>query len=238
MAICRIDFHVHSCLSPCGALDMSPIDIAKTAREKGLKCVALCDHNSARNVPAFEKACRKFGIYPLFGIEACTREEVHLLCIFDTPEAALELGETLYSRLPPVKNDPERYGDQPVVTVDNEIIDFIAIHLGSAADIGLSELTAMVVPKGLAIPAHIDRSMFSIVSQLGMLTKDPFDAVEYSPHWGGTTNPDPSKRALPHVTGSDAHYLHQLGSVHTALDIDGPPTVASIREALRGMADV
>ncbi len=214
---------------------MSPLDIARTARDKGLDCVALCDHNSARNTPAFEKACRKVGIHPLFGIEACTREEVHLLCIFDTPQAALELGETLYGRLPTVPNNPEKFGDQPVVTVGNEIEDLVEIHLGSATDIGLSELAAMVVPRGLAIPAHIDRPMFSIISQLGMLTGDPFDAVEYSPHWDGVTNPDPTGRTLPHITGSDAHYLHQVGSAYTTFEITGRPTVAGIREALRGM---
>ncbi|RKX77784.1 MAG: histidinol-phosphatase, partial [Spirochaetes bacterium] len=32
----RGDFHIHSCLSPCASLDMSPAAIVKQAQESGL----------------------------------------------------------------------------------------------------------------------------------------------------------------------------------------------------------
>ena len=89
------DLHNHSCLSPCASLEESPRLIARLARERGLDLVALTDHNSALNCPAFAECCRREGIAPLFGIEACSVEEVHVLCLFGAVEGALEFGESL-----------------------------------------------------------------------------------------------------------------------------------------------
>ena len=47
------DLHVHSCLSPCGDDDMTPGNIAGMAVVNGLQIVALTDHNSTKNCPAF-----------------------------------------------------------------------------------------------------------------------------------------------------------------------------------------
>ncbi|HNX58188.1 MAG TPA: PHP domain-containing protein, partial [Spirochaetota bacterium] len=59
--ILRADLHIHSCLSPCGSLDMSPSRIVERAVESGLDVIALTDHNSALNCPALEEAARGYG---------------------------------------------------------------------------------------------------------------------------------------------------------------------------------
>ncbi|MDR3249293.1 MAG: PHP domain-containing protein, partial [Treponema sp.] len=101
------DFHNHSCLSPCGSLDLSPRLLVDIAAAKGVKVLALTDHNSSLNCPAFAKLCPQRGIIPLYGMEATTSEEIHVLCLFAGLDAALAFNEYAYSILTPFPNDPE-----------------------------------------------------------------------------------------------------------------------------------
>ena len=94
------DFHVHSCLSPCASLEMSPSAIASRAKSVGLDVVALTDHNSALNAPAFSDACARCGITGLYGLEICSIEEVHCLVIFDDVDKALSMSAYVFSNLP------------------------------------------------------------------------------------------------------------------------------------------
>ena len=112
------DLHNHSCLSPCASLEQSPSLLARLARERGLGLVALTDHNSALNCPAFEEACRREGIAALFGIEANSVEEVHVLCLFGGCEDALDFGLQLRALLMPLPYDADKLGDQVVVDAD------------------------------------------------------------------------------------------------------------------------
>ncbi|MDR2111469.1 MAG: PHP domain-containing protein [Spirochaetaceae bacterium] len=101
------DLHNHSCLSPCGSLELSPRFLARLAAARGVKVLALTDHNSSLNCPAFSRACLSLGLIPIFGMEATTQEEIHMLCLFTSLEARLSFGEYAYSVLPPCPNDPE-----------------------------------------------------------------------------------------------------------------------------------
>ena len=78
------DLHIHSCLSPCGDDDMTPANIAGMAALKGLEAVALTDHNTCRNCPAFMAAAREYGVLAVPGMEINTSEEVHAVCLFAT----------------------------------------------------------------------------------------------------------------------------------------------------------
>ena len=116
------DLHIHSCLSPCGDEDMTPANICGMAKLKGLDAIAICDHNSARNLPAAQELCDAYGLLLLPGMEITTREEVHLLGYFETVEAALAFGEMLRGHLPNKKNKPQFFGRQLVMNSDDEII--------------------------------------------------------------------------------------------------------------------
>lgn len=201
------DLHNHSCLSPCGDLAASPTRIAERAAERGITVMALTDHNSARNCPAFETACRRSGIQPLFGTETTTREEVHILSLFRTVDEALSWGAWVYERLPDFHHDPEKFGDQVVVDVDEVIIDFEPRYLIPAIDATIEEIAAETVARGgLIIPAHIDRSANSVSSQLGFLPDVRFSALEI------TRRPVPIDTAgHTLICDSDAHYLDDIG---------------------------
>ena len=140
------DLHIHSCLSACGDEDMTPANICGMAKLKGLDAIAICDHNSARNLPAAQELCDAYGLLLLPGMEITTREEVHLLGYFETVEAALAFGEMLRGHLPNKKNKPQFFGRQLVMNSDDEIIGEEEALLIGATDLPLAEAAAQGKP--------------------------------------------------------------------------------------------
>lgn len=200
------DFHNHTCLSPCGSLEQPPSVLARLAALRGVGLVAVTDHNSALNAPAFAECARREGIRALYGMEATSAEEAHLVCLFATPERALDFGEFLSSRLPSFELDPELLGDQAVVDADDNVLDLPDIWFGAALDLGWDDLCRAASERGaIVIPAHIDRPMFGVISQLGFLPDGPYDAVEaLRPLAPGAA------RGYPVVSGSDAHHPEHI----------------------------
>ncbi len=223
----RADFHIHSCLSPCASVEMSPSAIVRKAKDVGLNAIALSDHNCTFNLPAFGKICEDHGMECLFGMEVTSSEEAHVLCLFDNLEKAMLLGERVYDSLPPIPNHPDRFGDQPIVDENEEILGFAEKFLinASAFDVGslLDEVHSL---GGLSIPAHIDRQVYGIVAQFGFLPDEPFDAVELTPSGNPTLAGD-----YPIIRNSDSHLLDTLGSAFTEFDIE-TLTVGQIRSSL------
>lgn len=224
----RLDFHIHSCLSPCASLDMSPREIVRRAQNAGLDCIALTDHSCVENLPAFHHACAEAGMNCLYGLEASTAEEVHVLCIFDDLNRALEFGRRIYAHLPDVPNNPNRFGEQPVVNVNEEVEYFADKLLNIGTDIPFFELIPMVLDAGaLCIPSHIDREVCGAISHLGFLPDLPYDAVEVV----GTVDPDIARR-WPVVRFSDSHYPEQIARRFTEIETD-TFTVPALRDAFQ-----
>lgn len=224
------DLHLHSCLSPCASLEMSPKRIAITARQRGLKLIALTDHNSARNTPAFYDACRQVGIAALYGLEITTAEECHVLALFDHPDRALQMDAWVYQALPHLPLNADMFGDQPVVDSHEKILELIPFLLIS----GIAHSFADVGEKirslgGLFIPAHINRAAFSVESQLGFLPKDQYDAIEVMPE--SVTTYRKRYPSVPVITGSDAHRLDRIGAAAFTLPSHAA-TLAGMRRAL------
>jgi len=224
----KADFHIHSCLSPCASLEMSPASIARRAREVGLNAIALSDHNCTFNLPAFDRVCRDGGMACLYGMEVSTQEEVHVLCLFDRLEPAMELGALVYDSLPDIPNQPERFGDQPIVNEHDEILGFAEKFLISASGYNIGALVEEVhTLKGLVIPAHIDRSVYGMISTLGFLPDEEFDAVELTP----AGDPQLAGR-YPIIRNSDSHRLDQIGTSCSTFDMNRL-SVDHIRHFLR-----
>jgi hypothetical protein len=226
------DFHNHSCLSPCGSLDLSPRALVEAAAARGVEALALTDHNSSLNCPAFAFHCRRLGMVPFFGLECTTQEEVHVVCLFSVLDAALTFGDYIYSIITPFPNDPEKTGDQVYVDKDDNIEGELEYFLPSAADISVDALGAKVSEYGgIVIPAHVDRPAFSMSSQLGVVVPGPWAAVECThippfvlapPVMGYPDDLFPPKKldtlGYPLITGSDAHYIEHAGRRPFELD--------------------
>jgi PHP family Zn ribbon phosphoesterase len=173
------DLHNHSCLSPCGSLELSPRRLAELGAARGLAVMALTDHNSSLNCPAFAVVCRRFGVIPIFGMEATTSEEIHALCLFTSLEASMAFNEYAYSVLMPFPNDPEKTGDQVYVDAEDNIQGEVEYYLINPLDLSIDALGGKAAENGgLVIPAHVDRPAFSMTSQLGVVVDGPWAAVE------------------------------------------------------------
>jgi PHP family Zn ribbon phosphoesterase len=225
VSILSCDLHIHSTLSPCGSLEMSPINIITKAKEVGLHVISITDHNMVENCLYANEIGKKLGITVLFGMELQTLEEIHLLAFFDTYNLALAFQEKIYSLLPDIQNDADYFGDQVVVNEENEIIRFENRLLLNSAQISITDATAWIKNHGgVAIPSHIDSPTFSIISQLGYIPDDlPFDALEVRNKEKATELlPLIMRKDIPFVSFSDAHYLVDIGKRRIELDLEEP----------------
>ena len=224
----KFDLHIHSCLSPCASLEMSPGAIVGRALAAGMGGIAITDHNSAMNAPVMAARAKKVGLACLFGMEVQTAEEAHTLALFDTPEQALEMTEWVYAAMPKRVNDPDTFGDQPILSADgddDEIVDLEWRILAMGCRRTIPETAAKAHELGgLYIAAHIDRPNYSVVSALGSIPSAPdgtpyFDAVEFS----RTANAEEwMSRAEGYAVtrSSDAHNLDDVARVWTEADIN------------------
>jgi 3',5'-nucleoside bisphosphate phosphatase len=228
----RADLHIHSCLSPCGDLSMSPRAIVAAALAAGLNLIALTDHNTARNVPAFAAACREVGIAGLYGCEVTTTEEVHVLALFGEQATAVGFGDEVYDSLAGAGRAATASDDQVVVDEDEVIVEVLSRELTSASAFSLAEVGRRVHELGgLFVPAHIDRAAFSVWSQLGFLPPDDYDAVEMIAPADAAPRIDPG--SFPVIANSDAHYPDGIGERFTEFEAPAPG-FSSLCAALAG----
>ena len=235
----KFDLHIHSCLSPCANLEMSPSEIVTRAVAAGIDGIALTDHQSARNTPAIAECARRAGLKCLFGMEVQTAEEAHTVALFDTTEQALALTDWVYAAMPKRVNDPETFGDQPVVTWDDDIVEMEWRILAMGCRRTIPETAAKVHElDGLYIAAHIDRPNFSVISTLGAIPEPPpttncqqpttkyFDAVELS----RTADESlwlPKAAGYAVIRSSDAHNLDDVVRVWT--EAEGEFSIAGLK---------
>ena len=232
------DLHLHSCLSPCGDDLMTPANIAGMGKIIGLSVMALTDHNTAKNCPAFFTACEAYGITPIAGMELSTAEDVHLVCLFPTLEAALDFDRALDAHRMPIDNDPEIYGRQQVVNENDEVIEELKPLLIAATDLFMGAAVDLVRSFGGVIyPAHIDRDSSGIIAMLGDIPPEyGFTAVEYRDLSNRERYEElyAEARGKRVVVSSDAHRLESVNEAvnYFELPLDENATHAEIRLAV------
>ena len=200
---------------------MSPRVIAETLEAKQVKLAALTDHNTSMNTKPFALCCKKRNIALLYGMEAQTSEELHVVTLFSKMDVALKFCESWYDMLPPVTNRPEKTGDQVYVDENDTILGEVEKYLIISAPVSLDELEQQVHKLGgLVIPAHVDRPSFSMMSQLGAVVDGNWDALEFvKTDLASQLIPSP----YPIITSSDAHYVEHIGRRAFDLDIGDLP---------------
>ncbi len=211
----RCDLHIHSCLSPCADLLMTPGNIINEALRIGLDYIAITDHNTAGNVQvAMELAqASKLKIVP--GMEVETREEVHLLCLFPSLDLLLAWDQIVDQNLPALKNDTEHFGDQLLTDSNDQYRAHEERLLATATRLSVAETVSGVTKlDGIIIPAHVDKPVNSIIRQLGFIPADSeIKMIEISRN----TRPEDLFSKYPYlqeyrfICGSDSHYLDDIG---------------------------
>ncbi len=233
----RADLHVHTVLSPCGDLDMSPVNIVDIAARKGIDILGITDHNSTKHGALIKKMAEQEGIFVLCGAEVTTKEEIHCLAFFEKNETLELFQEYLDKHLADVKNKPEIFGYQIVVDEAEQIVEEVDRLLISALNQTIDEVEAKVHSLGgLFIPAHIDRPAYSLFSQLGFMPPGlKVDALEVSKQ----SSPEklvqqyPDLADYPFIQSSDAHFPEQLGTRMCAFQMH-TRSFAEIGKALKG----
>ena len=236
------DLHIHSCLSPCGDNDMTPNNIAGMAALKGLNLLALTDHNTAKNCPAFFEACRRQGIVPIAGMELTTAEDIHIVCLFETLEAALAFDAFVDGKRVKIKNRTDIFGEQIICNGNDEPLGQEAYLLSNATELPLEAAVESTRAHGAVVyPAHVDRQANGILTTLGGLPPSPvFTAAEF--HDGGRIAPLRETHAalagLETVVCSDAHYLWDINEAEHFLLLDDEPYSSALvrRRALEKLA--
>lgn len=234
----RADLHIHTVLSPCGSLDMSPVKITEKAREKGLDIIGITDHNSTRHCKLVRELAKSTGIFVLTGAEVTTREEVHCLSFFENDDQLSEFQFYLEKHLPPVLNDTEKFGYQVVVDENERIVEEIEFLLISALDQSIEQVEQKVHSLGgIFMPAHIDRPSYSIISQLGFIPGSLLiDGIEISANCKAESVQAliGKRENLAIIRNSDAHYEEQIGKVFTTFELEHR-SFDEIKLALHGL---
>jgi PHP family Zn ribbon phosphoesterase len=217
----KADLHIHTCLSPCADLAMLPTTIVRQAKMQNLDMIGICDHNSAENVLAVKKAGAREGLRVLGGMEITSREEVHVLALFDDDLATGEMQNVVHENLSG-ENDEDFFGEQVIVDENDRPVALSDKLLIGATDLSIDEIVRLVHSlKGIAIASHIDRESFSIIGQLGFIPEGlDLDALEVSPNCESNEIADYKSYGFPLVTSSDAHFLTDIGKASTTFLLD------------------
>ncbi|NLM12966.1 MAG: PHP domain-containing protein [Epulopiscium sp.] len=215
------DFHIHTALSPCGDNDMTPNNIVNMALLKELDIIAITDHNSCENAAAVMKVAEGSDLIVIPGMEIETSEEIHMVCLFPDIISAYQMQEIVYEHLPPLENRVSIFGEQLILNDQDDIIGENKRLLLTATSLSIYDVVKYARQfNGVAIPAHIDRSSYSVLSNLGWIPEDlDVHTLEVS------KNVDLEKAKLKYsqynvIRSSDAHYLQDIFEREQFLELE------------------
>lgn len=220
----RADLHIHTLLSPCADLEMTPANIVLQAEKSGLQIIGITDHNSTKNAMLVKKLAEKSGIFVLTGAEITTKEEVHCLVFFEFEHQLIEFQQFIDYNFIIIPNPDGHFGYQPVVDENDNIIELIQNYLPAALKKSISEIQKEVGRlNGIFVPAHVDRPSNGIFSQLGFIPPGlKFDALGISRL---SSEKDVRKhyvleKEITLIRNSDAHYLQQIGEICSVFNME------------------
>jgi PHP family Zn ribbon phosphoesterase len=232
----RTDLHIHTLLSPCGDLEMSPANIVSLAKLRGLDIIGITDHNSTKQCELVWKLGQRNKLTVIPGCEMTTREEVHCLGLFEDFDALSVFQNFLDEHLMIIPNNAGLFGYQVVIDEDENIQEEIPNYLGASLDASIEEAEQKVHELGgVFIPAHIDRPRNSLFSQLGFLPPElKVDALQISKISDEITVREKFRipQEITMVKFSDAHFPADLGKTFTNFEME-KPVFNEIRMALK-----
>ncbi|PID95624.1 MAG: histidinol-phosphatase [Bacteroidetes bacterium] len=232
----KADLHIHTVLSPCGSLDMSPSNIVRTALDKELDIIGITDHNSTLQCKSVLEAAKDKPITIYCGVEITTKEEAHCLAFFDGLDTLALFQHYLDEHLPHVSYNPDKFGYQVVVDAEENIIYEEERWLVPGINQNIDQIAQKVHElNGLFIPAHINKMKNSLISQLGFIPFDlEADAYEISRHITREEmikqQPQLANKTI--LQDSDAHFINDIGSVFNTIEMEDT-SFEAFRKALK-----
>ncbi len=217
------DLHIHSCLSPCADNDNTPNNIVGMAHLSGINILALTDHNTAKNCPAFFDAAARYGIVPIAGMEVTTSEDIHVVCLFEELASAMKFDRYLQDNRVLIKNKAQIFGDQLILDGDDNIIGIEDFLLPNATSISITELPEIIKEfGGICYPAHIDRDANGIIAILGTIPDSPhFKCYEIkSKEKAASYIERYSLHDRRIIISSDAHFLTDIDETDNYFELE------------------
>ena len=221
------DFHIHSCLSPCAENDMTPNNIAGVGVLTGLNVMALTDHNSCKNCPGFFTAARRNGIIPIAGMELTTAEDIHVVCLFETLDGAMDFDALVDAHRMKLPNNVSVFGEQLILDGDDDVIGTEPWYLHPASAYSIEEVPALVQSfGGVCYPAHVDREANGVIATLGDFPDiKGFSCAEFynKEKKDAYFERYPLLKEKRILVSSDAHNLWSIREKDAFLEIDDQP---------------
>ncbi len=221
------DFHIHSCLSPCADDDMTPNNIAGMGTLAGLQVMALTDHNTCKNCPAFFKVAKKNGIIPIAGMELTTAEDIHIVCLFETLENALAFDDYLQAQRILIPNRTDIFGNQLIMNENDEVIGTEEHLLSNATMLTIEQIPdATAQFGGICYPAHVDRESNGVIATLGTFPEEPFFScaeIHNKENKDAYLQKYPTLYEKRILISSDAHFLWDIRDKDAFFEIDDEP---------------
>jgi len=199
------DLHVHSVLSPCADVLMTPNNLFNMATLKGLDILSVADHNSLKQLPVLERIAQSYALLFVPGVEVTIQDGSHVLCYFRRFDAAMEFDRDLEALLDKTPEGPDRNGE-PVLTDEEDLtVSVLPYRLHQNLPIDLPALCGMLDRyEHLRFFAHVDRPTNS---GLGLIETMPMDGIEISPHAHPGFLKEHGLAGVVTLRNSDAHDL-------------------------------
>ncbi len=216
---------------------MTPNNIVGMAAISGLEVIGITDHNTCRNAPGVLAVAQEAGILAIPGMELCTAEEAHVVCLFETLEGALGFDRYIYKNMPHIQNKPEIFGEQRILNEDDELIGTLEELLLVSSFVTVDDARRLAEEYGgTAFPAHVDRDSYSVIAALGSIPPEGgYRVAEVTRDCDleALRAQYPELQGLGIVRDSDSHYLDTLATGQPLKIALEEPTAKAVVDAIR-----
>lgn len=202
------DLHIHSVLSPCADVLMTPNNIINMAHLKGLNLISITDHNSLKQYPVIDEIMKSYDMLLIYGVEVELVDKSHVLCYLKTLEDALNFDLFLENNLVKLEYDQKTFGAQVITDLYDQEASIIPYHLGKSTKLTVEDLqNELKKYEHLLFLAHVDRAKNS---GYHLLNTHQFDGVELSKHASLHWNASLTEQNRRILHNSDAHTLTDI----------------------------
>lgn len=171
------DLHIHSVLSPCADVLMTPNNIFNMASLKKLDIISITDHNSMKQLAICNELSMSYDMLFIPGVEITVKENFDVLCYFKTIEDALKFDKILETYIDKKLFDSIDLRDQEIVDIHDEVKDIYPYLLINPLSLGIKDLIELLKEfNHILVYAHIDRVFRSGIKYLPLYK---LDGVEY-----------------------------------------------------------
>lgn len=216
------DLHIHSALSPCADVLMSPNNILNMSFLKELNIIAITDHNSCLQLDVIEELKESYEMLIVPGAEIEVKEKYHVVCLFKTFDIARKFQKALNVYLDKKMHDEEIYGEQNLFDAFDDIVSNYQVSLMGSSNIALTDLRKIVKGlDGVMILAHIEKYGDDIFDKLKTVYQNIFDAIEVNASYD-INKLENKLEEFPYLVlrNSDAHQITDISEPINSIELE------------------